>query len=85
MLATTGLLRVLKTDKTPHSWWSHSSAEKGDKQAKSVRSSKMQKEERKGRMEFYTGWSEKASLMMLELSEDLKAEREGVGRPEVDE
>lgn len=45
----------------------------------------MQKEERKGRMEFYTGWSEKASLMMLELSEDLKAEREGVGRSEVEE
>lgn len=37
---------------------SHSNAERGDKQAKSVRSSKMQNEERKGRIEFYTGWSE---------------------------
>ena len=45
----------------------------------------MQNEERKGRMEFYTGWSEKASLMMLELSRDLKAEREGAGRLLVEE
>ena len=45
----------------------------------------MQNEERKGRMEFYTGWSEKASLMMLELSGDLKAEREGAGRLLVEE
>ena len=40
----------------------------------------MQNEERMERMEFNTGWSEKASLMMLELSRDLKAEREGAGR-----
>lgn len=59
--------------------------ERGDKQAKSVRSSKMQNEERKGGIEFYTGWSERASLMMWELSGDLKAEREGAGRPEVEE
>ena len=45
----------------------------------------MQNEERKGRMEFYTGWSEKASLMMLELSGDLMAEREGAVRLLVEE
>lgn len=44
----------------------------------------MQNEERKGGYPTLW-WSERASLMMLELSGDLKAEREGAGRPEVEE